>query len=238
MNLHNKTLLITGANRGIGQALVTAALSFGVKKVYASARSLASLPEFNDPRVVPLQLDITNNASIHQAVSQASDVNVLVNNAGVLAFASVLSGEPADLHQDMNVNYFGTLAVTRAFLPVLERNGDAAIASISSIIGLASMAPVGGYSASKAALASAIQSMRAELTAKKIAVFGVFPGPIETDMSREFDMPKTSPAQTAHTIYTQMEQGLEDIFPDAMSAAMGEVWKTNPKGLERQFSAQ
>lgn len=238
MNLHNKTLLITGANRGIGQALVTAALNFGVKKVYAAARTLASLPNFNDPRVVPLQLDITDKASIQAAASQALDVNVLVNNAGVLAFASVLSGEFADLHQDMNVNFFGTLAVTRAFLPAIERNGDGAIASISSIVGLASMAPVGGYSASKAALASAVQSMRAELAAKNIAVFGIFPGPIETDMAREFDMPKTSAAQTAQTIFAQMQEGQEDIFPDAMSAELGELWKTNPKALERQFSGQ
>lgn len=236
MNLHNKTILITGANRGIGQALVTAALSFGAKKVYASARTIANLPAFNDARVVPLQLDITDAASIHAAAQQATDVNVLVNNAGVLAFASVLSGNFADLQRDMNVNYFGTLAVTRAFLPALERNGDGAIASISSIIGLASMAGVGGYSASKAALASAIQAMRAELTPKNIAVFGIFPGPIETDMAREFDLPKTSAAQTAHNIFTQMEQGLEDIFPDAMSAELGELWKTNPKGLEQQFS--
>lgn len=237
MNLQNKTILITGANRGIGQALVSAALSFGAKKVYASARNLGSLPEFNDTRVVPLQLDITDLASIEAAAQQAADVNVLVNNAGVLAFASVLTGSFADLHQDMNVNYFGTLAVTRAFVPVLERNGDGAIASISSIIGLASMAGVGGYSASKAALASAIQSMRAELKAKNIAVFGIFPGPIETDMAREFDLPKTSAAQTAQNIFALMEQGQEDIFPDTMSAELGELWKTNPKELERQFSA-
>lgn len=238
MNLHNKTILITGANRGIGQALVTAALNFGVKKVYASARNIASLPNVNDPRVVPLQLDITDSASIAAAVGQAGDVNVLVNNAGVLAFASVLSGEVADLQQDMNLNYFATLAVTRAFLPVITRNGAGAIASVSSIIGLASMAGVGGYSASKAALASAIQSMRAELKPSNIAVFGIFPGPIDTDMAREFDMPKTSAAQTAQAIFTQMEQDEEDIFPDVMSAQLGALWKTNPKALEQQFAAQ
>jgi short-subunit dehydrogenase len=99
------------------------------------------------------------------------------------------------------------------------------------------MAGVGGYSASKAALASAIQSMRAELKAKNIAVFGIFPGPIETDMAREFDLPKTSAEQTAQNIFALMEQGQEDIFPDTMSAELGELWKTNPKELERQFSA-
>jgi len=236
MNVHNKTILITGANRGIGAALVTAALELGAKKVYASARNPAKLPAFNDARVVPLALDITDAASIRAAAEQAADVQVLVNNAGVLAFASVLSGDIAGLQQDMNVNYFATLAVTRAFLPAIERNGDGAIASVSSIIGLASMAGVGGYSASKAALASAIQSMRAELTPKHIAVFGIFPGPIDTDMAREFDLPKTSAAQTAQAIFAQMEQGVEDIFPDQMSAEMGALWMSNPKGLEKQFA--
>ena len=120
MNLHNKTLLITGANRGIGAALVNAALEFGARKVYASARSLAKLPAFNDERVVPLELDITQTASITAAVAKAGDVNMLINNAGVLAFAGVLTGDFADLHQDMNVNYFATLAVTRAFYPLLS----------------------------------------------------------------------------------------------------------------------
>lgn len=236
MNLHNKTLLITGANRGIGAALVNAALEFGARKVYASARSLAKLPAFNDERVVPLELDITQTASITAAVAKAGDVNMLINNAGVLAFAGVLTGDFADLHQDMNVNYFATLAVTRAFLPIIERNGDGAIASISSIVGLASMAGVGGYSASKAALASAIQAMRTELRPKNIAVLGIFPGPIDTDMAREFDFPKTSPAQTARAIYSQMQLGQEDIFPDAMSAEMAAVWRSNPKALEQHFA--
>jgi short-subunit dehydrogenase len=155
----------------------------------------------------------------------------------VLAFASVLEGNQADLHRDMNVNYFGTLAVTRAFIPVLLRNGSGAIASVSSIVGLASMAGIGGYSASKAALASAIQSMRAELKTTPIAVFGIFPGPIDTDMAREFDMAKTSAAETAGMIFTQMEQGQEDIFPDASSAELGALWKTNPKALEQQFAS-
>lgn len=236
MKLHNKTILVTGANRGIGQALVTAALAFGVKKVYAAARSISSLPEFNDARVVPLQLDITDAASIAKAASQADDVQLLVNNAGVLAFASVLEGEVADLQSDMAVNYFGTLAVTRAFVPVLERNEGGAIASVSSIVGLASMAGVGGYSASKAALASAIQSMRVELKPKQIEVFGIFPGPIDTDMAKEFDLPKTSAADTATSIFSQIEQGLEDIFPDAMSAELGALWSANPKALEQQFA--
>lgn len=235
--LENKVLLITGVNRGIGKALVEVALRHNPKKIYAAARNVASLPDFGDARVVPLSLDITDVSQVQKAAELAPDVQILINNAGVLAFAGVLEGAMADIENDMKVNYFGTLNVTRAFAPVIAAQGGGAIASLSSVVGLASMAGVGGYSASKAALTSAIQSMRAELKAKNIAVFGIFPGPIDTDMSRGFEMEKTSPTTTAENIFQAMSEGTEDIYPDPMSVQVGTLYATNPKAVETMFAA-
>lgn len=236
MKLEGKTILVSGANRGIGKAIVAAALKHGAKKVYAGARNVQSI-QANDPRVVALQLDITDKAQIAKAVAQATDVDVLINNAGVLAFASIAEGKPEDLESDMAVNYFGTLHVIRAFVPVLAKKNGAAIAAISSIVGLAPMAGIGGYSASKAALHSALQALRIELKARNISVHGIYPGPIDTDMAKEFPMQKTSPEVTAENIVKGMDAGQEEIFPDPMSAQLGEVWRKDPKELERMFAS-
>lgn len=237
MQIKDNVLFITGANRGIGKALVEAALSRGARKVYASARKLEELPNFGDSRVVPVKLDITDRTQVKKAAESATDTQILINNAGALAFASVLEGEMELLMRDMEVNYFGTLNVTRAFAPIIAVHGGGAIASISSIVGLASMAGIGGYSASKAALFSAIQASRAELKAKNISIHGIFPGPIDTDMARPMEMPKTSAKETAENILNGIEAGIEDIYPDPMSAQLGTLWASNPKEAERTFAA-
>lgn len=236
MKIENQTVFVSGANRGIGKALVEALLAQNARKVYAAARQVESL-NFSDPRVVPVALDITKRDQIAKAVQQAGDVTVLINNAGALAHASVVSGSESDLMQDMLVNYFGTLSMVNGFAPVLEKNGGGAIANVISIVGLASMAGIGGYSASKAALFSATQAMRAELAPKGIQVHGIFPGPIDTDMAKEFPMEKASPKATAEQILAGISAGQEDIFPDPMSAQLSEMWAKDPKGLERAFAA-
>ncbi len=236
MKLDHKTILVSGANRGIGKAIVESLLKQPVKKVYAAARNVADLPDFGDARVVPLALDITNRAQIEAATKLAADIDVLINNAGVLSFAGVVEGEEDALARDMEVNYFGTLSMVRAFVPVIAKQGGGAIANVSSVVGLASMAGIGGYSASKAALFSATQAMRAELKAKNISVHGIFPGPIDTDMARGFEIDKTSPSITAGNILAGLIAGIEDIFPDPMSAQVGEMWTKDPKALERQFA--
>jgi NAD(P)-dependent dehydrogenase (short-subunit alcohol dehydrogenase family) len=237
MKLDNKIILVSGANRGIGKAIVEALLKQPVAKIYAAARNVKDLPDFGDKRVVPVALDITNAANVKKVVEQASDVNVLINNAGVLSFAGIVTGEANLLMRDMEVNYFGTVAMVKHFVPVIEKNGAGAIANVISVLGLASMAGVGGYSASKAALFSATQAMRAELKSKNISVHGIFPGPIDTDMAKEFAMEKTSPKVTAENIVKGIIEGKEDIFPDAMSKQTGAIWAKDPKGLERNFGA-
>jgi NAD(P)-dependent dehydrogenase (short-subunit alcohol dehydrogenase family) len=233
----NKTVFVTGANRGIGEALVRALLTHKVKKIYAGARDTKNLPDFKDARVVPVQLDITNRDQVKQAALVANDIDLLINNAGVSTFASVVAGTDEDLQRDMQVNYFGTLSVINSFAPVIEKNGGGSIANISSVLGLAPMAGVGGYSASKAALHSATQAMRAELKARKILVHGIYPGPIDTDMSKGFEMAKTSAKETAENILAGIAAGKEEIFPDAFSQQIGAVYATNPKAVEQQFAS-
>lgn len=236
MNLENKTLFVSGANRGIGKAIVDALLQYPVKKIYAAARDVSSLPDFADTRVVPVTLDITKAEQIQAAVAMAQDVDVLVNNSGVLSMASVVSGDPDALRYDMDVNYFGTLAMTRAFVPILAKHDGAAIATVLSVVSLASMVGIGGYSASKAALFSATQAMRAELKVQGISVHSIFPGPIDTDMAKEFAMQKTSAQETAENILAGLIADAEDIFPDPMSTQLSQLWAQNPKALEATFA--
>ena len=174
MKLDNKTIFVSGANRGIGKAIVEALLKRNVKKIYAAARKTSDLPTFSDPRVVAVALDITNRTQIEKAVKSAQDVDVLINNAGVLSPAGVISGDHAMLMRDMEVNYFGTLSMVHSFAPLIEKNGGGAIANVISIVGLASMSGIGGYSASKAALFSATQAMRSELKSLS-TVFSLVP---------------------------------------------------------------
>lgn len=236
MQIRNKIIFITGANRGIGKALVEAALTHGVKRIYAAARNVNDLPDFADSRVVPITLDITNRAQVKKAAENAMDVEVLINNAGSLSQASIINGPLEMLMYDMEVNYFGTLNVTRAFAPIIARNGGGAIASISSVVALGARASVGGYSASKAALLSAIQASRAELKSQNISVHGIFPGPIDTEMARAVTLAKTSAEATAEKIIQGIEHGVEDIYPDPRSAQLGEIWAKNPKEVERIFA--
>ena len=238
-----KIALVTGANRGIGQAIVDALVAAGAKKVYAAARQsddLAPLVKRHGNRIVPLQLDVTIDAQIAAAVIAAPDVQLLVNNAGI-------AGTPGNAYTDaqwiaagrreMDVNFFGTFAVSQAFAPVLARNGGGAIANLASVASLVNFPMLLAYSASKAATHSLTQATRMMLAGQGTRVFGIYPGPIDTRMADGIDMPKTSPADCAHAIVEGIEAGAEEIFPDAMSQGMGTAYEGSPKGLERQVFA-
>jgi len=236
-SIQNTVALVTGANRGLGRALVLRLLERGAAKVYATARDPKSLAELTkrDARVVSLALDVTNETSVDTAAEAAKDVRLLINNAGVLASFDLLQAETDALRRDLEVNFFGALRTTRAFLPALEDGG--AIVNVLTVASLASMPMIGGYGASKAATFSMTQSLRGQLAPRGISVHGVFPGPIDTDMIRSFEMPKTSPEDVAKAIVEGVAKGAEDIYPDPMSQDAGALWERAPKELEHRFGS-
>jgi len=241
MKLASSTIFVTGANRGLGRALVEHSLAAGARRVYAGARDPAQLEPLvraAPDRVIPLALDVTEPATLAAAAARAPDITLLINNAGVLASHGALTSPSAELARDFAVNTFGMLAATRAMLPALERagaTGSAGIINVLSIVSLASMPALAGYSASKAAAYSVTQALRNDLAAKRIAVHAVFPGPIDTDMVRGMTMPKTSPAEVAAAIFEGVERGVDEIFPDPASRELFALWQRDPRALERQF---
>lgn len=232
MNIENKTILITGANRGIGRALVDEALIRGAKRVYAGTRS--NQPHA-DKRVTPVSLDVTDVSQIEQVANDVGTLDVLINNAGVAIYDDLINSDAIERH--LAVNFLGTLKVTRAFLPLLRRSRGAIVNNLS-LAALASLPIIPGYSISKAAAANMTQSLRAVLAAHGVSVHAVFLGPIDTDMNRGLDIPKASPASAARGIFDGLEKGEEDIFPDPASQLIADSWRAGAaKALERQFAA-
>ena len=231
MNLSGSIALVTGANRGLGARLVTELLRAGAVKVYAASRTPAAAD--GNARVQPLVLDVTDPASETAAAAAAPDVTVLVNNAGVLAFGSALTGDLTACERDLATNYLGTLRVTRAFAPALERNAPAAIVNVLTLIALAPAGPMAGYSASKAAAHSITQALRAELRDRAVTVLGAYPGGIDTEMLAGVDAPKAPPETVAARIIAALAAGQAIVFPDDTSASAGSVYLSDPVKLER-----
>jgi NAD(P)-dependent dehydrogenase (short-subunit alcohol dehydrogenase family) len=232
MTLADKTVLVTGANRGIGQALVEEALKRGASRVYAGTRRPLTHP---DPRVTPLALDVTDASQIRRAVEQVDSLDVLINNAGI-ALPDDLSDRSA-LEQHLAVNLFGPLEVTQAFLPLLVRSQGAIVNNVS-IAALAPLPIIPAYSISKAAAFNLTQSQRALLIGQGVRVHAVLTGPTDTDINRDFDIPKASPESVARAIFDGVENGEEDIFPDPISASVGDGWSGGAvKAFERENAA-
>ncbi len=162
---------------------------------------------------------------------------MLINNAGVLDFGAVLETPRTAFERNFGTNFYGLLAMTRAFAPAIERNGGGAVVNILTLVALASMPGLGVYNASKAAAWSLTQSLRAGLAGKGIAVHGVFPGAVDTDMLAGVEMTKTSPADVARAVVEGVGRGVEDIFPDPMSSALYDAWRRDHKAVEKQFAA-
>jgi NAD(P)-dependent dehydrogenase (short-subunit alcohol dehydrogenase family) len=232
MNISNKAILITGANCGIGQALVEEALRRGAKRVYAGTRQPLS---HVDRRVTPLTLDVTNAAQIGDAVERIECLDILMNNAGLALYDDL--SDRAALEQSLAVNLYGPYGATQAFLPLLTRSRGA-IVNVLSLAAIAAVPFSPAYSISKAAAFSLAQSLRALLARRGLSVHVVLPGPVDTDMSRGLDIPKASPESVARGIFDGLEKGEEEIFPDPMSESMAEGWRNGAvKALQRQFAA-
>jgi NAD(P)-dependent dehydrogenase (short-subunit alcohol dehydrogenase family) len=231
MTIADKTVLVTGANRGIGQALVEEALSRGAKRVYAGTRRPLA---HSDARVTPLILDVTSAAHIDGAVERVESLDVLINNAGIALYDDLSNLDAIGQH--LAVNLFGMLNVTRAFLPLLKRSKGAIVNNLS-LVALAALPVIPAYSISKAAAFNMTQSLRALLSGQGVTVHAVVLGPIDTDMNRGFDIPKASPESAAQGIFDGLEKGEDDIFPDPASQSIATSWRTGAvKALERQFA--
>jgi NAD(P)-dependent dehydrogenase (short-subunit alcohol dehydrogenase family) len=232
VELTDKTVLVTGANRGLGRALVDEALRRGAKRVYAAARQPMVVP---DERVTPVILDVTDRAQIQEAVDGIESLDILINNAGV-SVPDDLSDRSA-FEQHLAVNLYGTLDVTQAFLPALTRSRGAVV-NVVSLGAVAAVPVLPAYSVSKAASLSLTQSLRALLAGRGVSVYAVMPGPIDTDMVRALEIPKTPPEDVARGTLDGVERGEEEIFPDPMSQSLADGWLVGvAKELERQNAA-
>ena len=212
-SLTDQTVLVTGANRGMGREYVAQLLDRGVAQVYAAARDPQAV-NVADARVVPLRLDVTDAASVANAASVASDVSVLINNAGIARGASVLDRDASSLREELETNLFGPLAMASAFADrIAERSG--AIVNVASVL---AWMPVGAsYGVSKAAMWNATNSMRAELDARGVQVMGVYVGLVDTDMAKFTDYPKSDPAHVVRQVLDGIECGADEVLADEMT---------------------
>jgi NAD(P)-dependent dehydrogenase (short-subunit alcohol dehydrogenase family) len=232
MTITNKTVLVTGANRGIGQALVEEALSRGASRVYAGTRQPLAHP---DARVIPLKLDVTDAAQIQAAARAVDSLDILINNAGVALYDDL--SDRAAIEQSLAVNFFGTYSVTQAFMPLLMRSRGTIVNNVSTMA-LAPLPLTPSYAISKAAIFSLTQSLRALLAGRGVRVHAVLTGPTDTDMTRGFDIPKASAESVARAIFDGVENGEEDIFPDPASQSLAQSWRSGAvKALERENAA-
>lgn len=230
--LAGRSVLVTGANRGLGKALVEEALQRDAERVYAGTRQPLAA---GDPRVTPLILDVTEEAQIQGAVERVDSLDVLINNAGVAIYDDL--SDRAVLERHLAVNLFGPWSMARAFLPLLT-DSHGAIINILSLAGAVAMPIIPSYSVSKAAALSLTQSLRALLAPRGVSVHAVLAGPMDTEMTRDFPIAKASTESVARAILDSVQRGEEDLFPDPVSATLADSWQSGAlKERERQNAA-
>jgi len=211
-SIKNAVALVTGGNRGLGKALVEELYARGAGKVYATSRDPRTVTH---PGAVPLALEVTDSASVAAAAAQAQDVTILINNAGILVNANFLGSPLDDVRREFETNFYGPLLATRAFAPLIERNGGGHILNVASVLSWLGLA--GSYSASKAALWSQTNSLRLELRPRGIAVTGLHVGYIDTDMAASVDAPKSRPGDVAALALDGIEAGAHEVLADDVS---------------------
>ncbi|SNT13550.1 Short-chain dehydrogenase [Asanoa hainanensis] len=226
MQINGATVLVTGGNRGLGKAFVEEFLDRGAKKVYAAARDPRTV---TNTGAVPIQLDVTDHASIERAAATAGDVTLLVNNAGIDTYSrSFLDGDPADIRREFDTNLFGLLDVTRAFVPVIVRNGGGHLLNVASVL---SWIPSGAYGASKAAVWSATNHLRTELAPQGVGVTGLYVGYVDTDLAAHVTLPKTDPRVVARAGVDGIAAGDDEVLADEFTKAVRGAIGTDPAAL-------
>jgi len=221
-SLTGQTVLVTGANRGMGREYIAQLLDRGVAKVYAAARDPRTV-DAEDPRVVALQLDVTDARSVAEAGRTASDVSILINNAGIARMASVLDPDTSKLRGELETNLFGPIAMASTFADrIAEKSG--AIVNVASVL---AWLPIGAsYGVSKAAVAYATDSMRTELGPRGVQVLGVYVGLVDTDMGKFSDAPKSDPADVVRQVLDGIESGADEVLADDVTRGVrGELGK-------------
>ncbi len=241
MNVQDSVAFVTGANRGIGKAYVEALVQAGARRIYVAARSLDTLNDvvaIAPDRIIPIALDVTDITQVNAAAQTAQDVTLLINNAGVLGSGGLFTPNSVETAQwEMNTNYFGTLSMVRAFVPILQGNGGGAIVNMMSVVSVANAPVFSSYSASKAALHSLTQGIRAELAPQGTQVIGVYPGPVDTAMAAGVPMDKVAPIAVAKQVLQAVETGIEDVYPDPVSQSVFSVIADPLKAVEKQFAS-
>lgn len=240
MNVTGSVALVTGANGGIGQAFVTELLRRGAAKVYIAARnrtSLEGLLKEGGDRLVALTLDVTNAGDVVAAVKAAPDVTLLINNAGFAAYEGAISAADMDgARREMEVNYFGLLALTRAFKPQLAAAGGGAVLNVLSFLSLVSLPAAGTYAASKAASLSLTRSIRAELAAQHTLVVASMPVQVETSMGQPLPPPRLTPQEVVSDSLDAIQNAEDEVFPGTLSRGASQAFNADPKGLQAQLS--
>ena len=238
--IKDAVVFVTGSNRGIGRAIVEELIRSGAAKVYAGARNPETLKDLvasSKGKVVAVTLDVTNEDQIQVAAKIAKDTQILINNAGIANYTAIVAAnDTRSARQEMEVNYFGLMNMTRAFAPILKKNGGGVLVNISSVAGLVGIPLFGTYAATKAAVHSLTQSVRGELKAQGTLVIGVYPGPVDTDIISGVEMEKESPQNVALEISKGIETGAEEIYPDKVSKDLALKLQSDAKGVEKEWA--
>jgi NAD(P)-dependent dehydrogenase (short-subunit alcohol dehydrogenase family) len=238
MNIQDSTALVTGANRGIGRAFADALLDRGARKVYAAVRDVATV---TDPRLVPIQLDVTDPDRVAAVARELDDIQLVVNNAGVLHVAVPLSASLDTARVELETNYLSLVSITEAFAPVLERNGGGAFINVLSVFSWVATPLLTTYSASKAAAWAFTNAARIVLKQQGTHVVGVYAGPVDTDMTAAIELEKIAPATVATAALDALEAGepeaVVDDYSRAIKAGLSDDQDTLYPRVEREFLA-
>ncbi|MBD0269375.1 MAG: SDR family oxidoreductase [Cyanobacteria bacterium Co-bin8] len=241
MQVEGAIALVTGANGGLGRYYVEGLRSLGAAKIYAAARKLDALTDLVnlDPdRIVPVQLDIVDEAAVEQAALRYQDVNLLVNNAGVgLNQGLIAAADLSAARAEMEVNYFGTLIMCRAFAPILQQNGGGAIVNMLSMVARVNLPFNGSYGASKAAVLALTQAVRAELAAQQTLVVGVLPATIDIGMGKGFPDPKVSPEEVVRDALQAVIDEIEEVYPGEQAKQLNAQFLQDPKAVEKMVAS-
>lgn len=226
MQLNNAVVFISGANRGLGLAFAREAVARGARKVYAAARNPQSVTL---PGVIPVKLDVTNEHDIATAVAQCSDVTLLINNAGIAETGSFLAeGAEAMLLRQINVNVLGPLCLTRAFAPVLAKQGGGAVINVLSVASWITGPLLATYAATKAAAWSLTNALRQELAQQHTHVLGLHAGFIDTDLTTGIDAPKATPQSIVDAAFAGLEQGAMQVLADDITKQVHQALSPHP----------